>query len=82
MDFRNILFFVGVYIDFFIKSKDEIALSGQVGEGIAVSNFICCLKCHIMTSYESIFAGVKKIRKNLTDNQKMITFNYVQCDHN
>ncbi len=35
-----------------------------------------------MTSYESIFAGVKKIRKNLTDNQKMIIFNYVQCDHN
>lgn len=65
MDFRNILFFVGVYIDFFIKSKDEIALSGQVGEGIAVSNFICCLKCHIMTSYESIFAGVKKNKKKL-----------------
>lgn len=52
-----------MYIDFFIKSKDEIALSGQVGEGIAVSNFICCLKCHIMTSYESIFAGVKKKKK-------------------
>lgn len=65
MDFRNILFFVGVYIDFFIKSKDEIALSGQVGEGIAVSNFICCLKCHIMTSYESLFAGVKKNKKKL-----------------
>ena len=65
MDFRNILFFVGVYIDFFIKSKDEIALSGQVGEGISVSNFICCLKCHIMTSYESIFAGVKKNKKKL-----------------
>ena len=65
MDFRNILFFVGVYINFFIKSKDEIALSGQVGEGIAVSNFICCLKCHIMTSYESIFAGVKKNKKKL-----------------
>ena len=60
VDFRNILFFVGVYIDFFIKSKDEIALSGQVGKGIAVSNFICYLKCHIMTSHESIFAGVKK----------------------
>lgn len=82
MDFRNILFLCGGYIDFFVKSKDEIALSGQVGEGIAVSNFIYCLKCHIMTSYESIFAGVKKIRKNLTDNQKMIIFNYVQCDHN
>lgn len=54
-----------MYIDFFIKSKDEIALSGQVGEGIAVSNFICCLKCHIMTSYESIFAGVKKNKKKL-----------------
>ena len=65
MDFRNILFFVGVYIDFFVKSKDEIALSGQVGEGIAVSNFICCLKCHIMTFYESIFAGVKKNKKKL-----------------
>jgi len=65
VDFRNILFFVGVYIDFFIKSKDEIALSGQVGEGIAVSNFICCLKCHIMTSYESLFAGVKKNKKKL-----------------
>ena len=65
MDFRNILFFVGVYIDLFVKSKDEIALSGQVGEGIAVSNFICCLKCHIMKFYESIFAGVKKNKKKL-----------------